>query len=311
MQALILALCSIGQLFLATSCFTGIEGTKKISLSRDDRKTLRPSAEEEFFRPVAGEPLSEWTPGREFIAADNKALLIFNQEGLPLDPDAVALKGKTLVFEGTDRRIMPDGSYDMTLIFRCGDDRYVYDTGKNLEAAPLEVTSDKIPMLIDLKMIESARTLLRGKKLWTKSPLWYDDAGSRINGLKFIPVTIVDVEPGTIAFPLKVKFTTSDARSAWAMMNFGYSGKESRSFANLFYLSDLRERYPQIEDDVWHLICRGKVRAGMTKEECKLSLGNPSEVDSGHDYTQTLDLWHYPDGAVLWFEDGFLTRFRQ
>ncbi|MDE6400707.1 MAG: hypothetical protein K2L68_07600, partial [Muribaculaceae bacterium] len=66
-----------------------------------------------------------------------------------------------------------------------------------------------------------------------------------------------------------------------------------------------------IEDDVWQLICSSKVRTGMTKDECRLALGNPKEVDSGHDYTQTLDLWHYSDGAVLWFEDGILTRFRK
>lgn len=296
---------------MATSCFTGIEGTKKISLSREDRKTLKPSAEEEFFRPVAGTPLSQWKKGRKFIAADNKALLIFDQEGLPTDLNAVGMKGKTLLFEGTDRRIKPDGDYDMTLIFRCGDRQYVYDTSKSMEMAPQEVTSDNIPMLIDMEMIDSARNLLIGKRLWTKSPLWYDDEGNRITGLKFVPVTIVDVQPGSPAFPLKVKFNTDDRHYAWAMMNFGYSGKESRSFVNLFYLTDLREKYPQIEDEVWNLICRGRVRAGMTKEECKLSLGNPQEVDSGHDYTQTLDLWHYQNGAVLWFEDGFLTRFRQ
>jgi len=270
-----------------------------------------PSAEEEFFKPVAGEPLSEWKTGRQFIAADNKALLIFDQEGLPIDPDVANLKGKTLVYEGTGSRIVPDGSYDMTIFFSCGPERYCYDTGKSMDEALSEVTSDKIPMLIDAKMIESARSLLLGKKLWTRSPLWYDDDGKRIPGLKFVPVTITDVQPGTIAFPMKVKFKDSRGTESWAMMNFGYSGKESRSFSNLFYLSDLRDKYPQIEDDVWHLICQGKIRTGMTKEECKLSLGNPSEVDSGHDYTQTLDLWHYPDGAVLWFEDGFLTRFRQ
>lgn len=311
MQLMALVCCFIMFSIGATSCFTGIESTKKISLSRDDRKSLAPSPEEEFFRPVAGEPLSSWKKGRQFIAADNKSLLIFDQEGLPLNPDEAALKGKSLIFEETGRRIMPDGTYNTTIIFSCSGNRYTYDTGKSTDEAPSMVTSDKIPMLIDLKMVESARDLLMGKELWTKSPLWYDDNGNRISGLKFVPVRINDVQPGTIAFPITVGFTDETGRHARAMMNFGNSGKESRSFSNLFYLSDLREKYPQIEDDVWQLICRGKVKVGMTKEECKLSLGNPSEVDSGHDYTQTLDLWHYPDGAVLWFEDGLLTRFRQ
>ena len=296
---------------LFTSCFTGIEGTKKISLTKGERKALLPSEEEEFFRPVTGVPLSEWEAGREFIAPDNRAILIFDQEGLEADPDAAALEGKILRFAGTDSKLAPDGSMNTVLLFTLGDRTYRYNTGKTRQEALTNVKSDQIPMLIDLRMVEAARSLLVGKKLWTRSPLWYDERGERFTGRKYVPVTVRNVTPGTVAFPMKVEFTDKDGRTAWAMMNFGYSSKESRSFANLFMLSDLREKYPEIEDEVWDLICSGRVKAGMTKIECKLSLGNPTEVDQGHDYTQTLDLWHYSDGAVLWFEDGLLTRFRQ
>lgn len=55
-----------------------------------------PSPEEEFFRPVAGIPLKSWEKGKKFIAADNKTLLIFEQEGLPVDPEQAAIGGKTL-----------------------------------------------------------------------------------------------------------------------------------------------------------------------------------------------------------------------
>lgn len=293
-----------------SSCFTGIEGTQKIGLTKEDRKVLMPSAEEEFFKPVSGKPLEEWERGKIFIAADNKALLIFEQEGLPTDHDKFNIGGKQLAYEGIESKLAPDGSYNAVILFNCEGETLRFDTGKNLNEAPKMIFSDKIPMLIDEDMVQSARALLSGKKLWIRSPLWYDEEGNRISGLKYVPVTILGVESGTIAFPLKVRFKDQSGKEAWAMMNFGNSGKESRSFANLFYLSDLKDRYPQISDDVWQLINAGKVRTGMTKEECKLSLGNPTEVDSGHDYTQTLDLWHYSDGAVLWFEDGFLTRYR-
>ena len=166
-------------------------------------------------------------------------------------------------------------------------------------------------MMIDEKMIDYTRTLLMGKQLWTRSPLWYDEEGNRIPGRKFVPVTIEDVEAGTLVFPVKLKFIADDGSHAWMLMNFGNSTAESRAFANLFYLSDYRKNFPNITDEVWNLICRGEIEAGMTKTECNLSLGNPSEVDAGHDYSQTLDLWHYPNGTVLWFEDGILTRFRK
>ena len=51
-----------------------------------------------------------------------------------------------------------------------------------------------------------------------------------------------------------------------------------------------------MDDAVWEMICAGKVREGMTKEECRLSLGNPDDVDSGHDWNSTLDIWRYENG---------------
>lgn len=302
---------AILSLTLPTSCFTGVESTKKISLSRDDRKTIQPSEEEIFFRPVAADPLAKWETKRPFIAADNRTLLIFDQQGLPIEPDEVNLGGKTLLYEGLESRIAPDGTNDAVIVFSCGDMTLRHNTGKDIAVAMESVTSDAIPMMIDLKMIDSARNLLLGKTLWTRSPLWYDANGERIPGKKYVPVTVIAVEPGSLVFPIKVKFKDDNGNEAWAFMNFGNSGKESRSFANVFYITDLRRKFPAIEDDVWSLICSGKVRVGMTKEECKLSLGNPQEVNSGHDYSQTLDLWHYADGTVLWFEDGILTKLRR
>lgn len=308
--ALTICLVLLWQVLL-TSCFTGVEGTKKISISRDDRKLLQPSAEEEFFRRVEGSPLGEWEKGRQFIAADNRTILIFDQEGLPSDPLGMGIGGKALSFEGIDTAPAPDGSPEAVAVFRLGDTLLRYDTGKAPEAALREVTSDRMPMLIDMKMVDSARSLLVGRHLWTKSPLWYDASGERTAGLRFVPVTITDVTAGNAAFPMKVEIKDSRGDTAWMMMNFGNSGQESRSFSNIFSLSDPRSRYPETSDEAWKMICRGRVMTGMTKQECRLALGNPSEVDSGHDYSQTLDLWHYPDGTVLWFEDGLLSRFRQ
>ena len=52
-----------------TSCFTGVEGTNKINLSRQDKKNLAPSPEDTFLADVKGLPLARWEPGKEFIAA--------------------------------------------------------------------------------------------------------------------------------------------------------------------------------------------------------------------------------------------------
>jgi hypothetical protein len=294
-----------------SSCFTGIEGTKKITLSKEDRKAIRPSDEEIFFSDVAGEPLSNWSKGREFVAADNKTALIFDQQGLPLDPESIKLGGKILSYEGISPRIAADGSRNAVIAFSNGQDVFFYNTGKTLSDAPQAIMSDQIPMIIDTHMIQKAKDLIIGKTLWTRSPLWYDESGERIKGRKYVPVVIKDVTAGTLAFPLKVMFEDASGNRAWMFMNFGNSGNESRSFSNLFSLSDIQKKYPSIDQEVWNLICNGEIRIGMTKDECRLSLGIPTEVSSGHDYSQTLDLWHYTDGKVLWFEDGTLSKFRR
>lgn len=294
-----------------SSCFTGVESTGKISLSKEDIRNIRPSDEDLFLADVKGTPLADWKPGKSFTATDNKAVLVFDQQGLPYNPDAVALKGKTLSFTSTSTRPGPDGKLYLCIEFSNDSDTYIYNTGKQPDPALKEITSADIPMLVDNDMISRARSLMAGKTLWLRTNLWYDDEGNKIAGRKFIPVKILDISPGSVAFPLYVEFQDEDGNKAWTFMNFGNSSTDSRSFSHVFYLNDVRKRYRNISDEVWNLICNGAIKTGMTKEECKLSIGNPTEVSSGHDYSQTLDLWHYPDGTVLWFEDGLLSRFRR
>ena len=254
----------------------------------------------------------DWEKGRPFLVADNRAILIFDQQGLPPDPDATGLGGSTLLFDGIENRINLAGESSVCIVFTAADgSKYVYNTGKTPEQAREGIKSDNIPMLIDLGMIQEAANLLNGKKLWTRTSLWYDRNGNRIKGKKFVPVNVSVVGPGSMVFPLKVGFTDMNGNYAEVFLNFGNSGTDSRSFSHIFYLDDIRKKFPSVSDEVWELICNEKIQKGMTKEECKLSLGNPSEVSAGHDYSQTLDLWHYPDGSVLWFEDGLLSRFRK
>lgn len=294
-----------------TGCFTGIESTKTVNLSRQDRKDVLPTPEEDFFRSVEGTELSDWQPKHPFYAVDNRTALIFEQEGMPVSPDDAALGGAILLFEGTTTQLAPDGRLNTVLLFSNKGVTYRYNTGRTPGDAGSKVLSDQLPMLVDLDMVARANSLLQDRKVWIKSPLWYDEEGNRIPGLKLVPVTIRFISPGTVAFPLRVRFTAPDGSEAWAYMNFGHSGKESRSFANLFSLSDPRLRYPGVSDEMWEAITRSALKTGMTKEEAKLSLGNPNDVDAGRSYSETIDVWQYTDGTVLWFEDGLLTRYRR
>ena len=260
---------------------------------------------------VVSYPLKEWEDGKRFIVSDNKALLVIvPQTGLlPNPPDSI--KGKILKFEGVESKINAAGNLTVVLIFTDGTYTYGYDSGKEFDAAMEGLRSDQIPMLIDEDMVAQTRNLLIGQKLWSRTNLWYDVNGNRIEGKKFVEVEIIDVMPGNLVFPLLLQIKTEENEPAYVFMNFGSADNESRSFSNLFSFNDIRKHYPHIDPEIWNYISRGDVKEGMTKEEVRLSLGNPKDLNTGHDYSQTLDIWRYENGKVLWFEDGRLVKIRQ
>lgn len=61
-------------------------------------------------------------------------------------------------------------------------------------------------------------------------------------------------------------------------------------FTDLFGIGNLRTKYPNITEEVWNMISRGKVRKGMTTDECRLALGNPIRI---HIVTGGHETWSY------------------
>ena len=295
-------------LCVTTSCHTGIEGTKTIKLSRSEKKELAPTAEERLMNGIHIPTLNEWQKGKPFLVADERIALVFDpfNIGIPLD----SLVCKTIDYAGVALKPTPGGSDEAVIVFLYDGKQLTYSTGKSLQNAETSITSMDVPMTIDPQIVEDARNLLKGKKVWTKSQLWYDADENKVTGRKFVPVTITDIIPGSIVFPLKVFIKDETGKDAVMFMNIGNVGIESRTFQNLFSLTDPKSRYPHIQPEMWEAICHGKVRLGMTKDECKLALGNPSDVNIGHDWNSTIDLWQYPDGTFLRFQDGLLVSFR-
>lgn len=293
-----------------SSCFTGIESTKKINMTREDKRRTAPTPEEIFFSGIDAIPLKDWQTGKIFIASDNKALLLFDSYRASLFPDTSYIKGKELQFKGIQSNIDASGKLTLAIMLTDGNRVFHYDTGKEFDNAMESITSNSLPMLIDKEMVEEAARLLTGTNLWTRSNLWYNEDEERIEGKKYVPVTITGVQPGNMIFPLKLELTSAEGQHFYMFMNFGNAPTESRSFHNLFSISDLRKQYPNIEPEIWNLICEGKVTIGMTKQEARLSLGNPIDISSGHDYSQTIDIWTYDNGKILWFEDGKIARYK-
>lgn len=299
-----MAFATVAVAIILSSCFTGIEGTKKITLSKEDLKLAEVSEEELLLAGVVGVPASEWKAGKRFIVADAKASLLI--EGRNPEAESHGLsKGDTLIYIKSRTPVGPDGRTRESVVFGLNDALFEFTSGKVGRSGV--IMSDALPGLIDADMIDQSARILNGREMWTLSRIWEDAESGRIDGLKYAKVKVVETLPGDMVFPLKVRFVDDSGREGNMLLNFGNSGKESHSFANMFLLSDPRKKYPSISDTAWDNICRGRAEIGMTKDEVRLAKGNPSDVNTGHDYSKVLLLWTYPDGNVYYFEDGILT----
>ncbi|MGN0236599.1 MAG: hypothetical protein ACI4AK_00680 [Lepagella sp.] len=299
---------------LLIGCNTGIESTKQIKMSRDERREVLPGAEDLLSDSIFSLPLAEWIPGKEFIVVDNKVSYVLESEAFRrYGSSRDSLAGHILRFDGIETRPTPGEERSAVIRFKDGEDILRYNTSRSLDNARLSITGLDLPMMIDLEMVALADSILRGRTLWIKTPLWYDPSGEKITGRKFIPVKIKRVRYGDMVFPLIVDFSDDQGLNASIYLNVNNTsglGAESRTLPTLFSLSDPKKSYPSIIPEVWELIQRGEVRVGMTKEECKLALGNPADVVSGFNWNKTVDMWTYKDGTFLQFEDGLLVQFR-
>lgn len=297
-------LCMTVAILLFSSCFTGIESTPKIKLSREDRmEEVKHSAEDKLIAGITGSNAASWRKGDRFAILSDEAYRIFEQQ---VSPSA----GNLLYFSRYTSRKSPSGENQIVLVFTDKDGRkYSHLTSRS---SAEEIFSHKLPMLVDMAMVEALDSVLTGRNLWILTPLWNDaEGGNPQKGTKFTPVKIFGVYPGKESLPYMVRFTTDSGRVGSVYMTDSEGTGSSRPFHSLFSLTDPHNRYKKISDEVWKLITNGQIREGMTKEECRLSLGNPAETDSGHDYSNVHDLWIYPDGRWLRFSDGILVEYRK
>lgn len=293
----------------SAACSTGIESTKTIKMNKDDIRQMSKTEEQIFAEQIKGQTLKDWKPGKRFLAMSDRTLYVFDPiASTPADGDSML--GDTLLFADVQSRLNPDLKDECVILYSDGKQMYHYSTGKSMETAMSEIDSSKLPLLSDLDLIDIWREKLNGKTLWTKSNLWYDKDNHRKDGLKFAKVEVIDILPSTDEFPLNVKIS-HNGEISYIHMNYTSDKADSRNFAAVFSMRDPKSKYPQISDENWKHIQAGKVGLGMTKDECRLAIGNPDEVQSGHSTSETLDIWQYSNGSYLFFNDGLLTRFRQ
>lgn len=297
----IISVCFLLLTTLLGGCFTGIESTKKIKLSREDVKALQPTPEELLLSGVNATSFRDWPSEKLFIVVGERGSVLFEPRRI-ISGNYRLDVGDSIYYIGSQMNRLPDGTVAPLLLFARGDDRFSFTGGKASE----NLMSDALPGLVDPEMLDKVKDILMGRILWTLNAYKDEEKGGENCIMKFEEVTVKDVKPGNMIFPIRIVIEGQEENSSSILMNFGNSGKDSRSFANLFSLEDPRKRHSSISDRVWQNIMKGIVETGMTKEECRLAKGNPNDVNSGHDYQHALLIWSYPDGTVLYFVDGIL-----
>lgn len=292
---------------LSGGCFTGVEGTKKITLSTQEQRTALPSQEDLLLGDIEPVTADKWKSGKRFVCLDDRAALIFDPRTLPTAPLSLGLYGRELRYKRLATTNDANGRRVYVLVFADAEREYLYEVGS--DALPDNLS---MPMIADLDIIEEVDRRLRGKTLWTKSSLWsLTDSTTIRSGRKYVPVTVDSVTKGYSVFPAQIYFTDNECGTVRGTLpiTFQGSGIDSRSFATQFSLTDPKVNYPKIEQSVWKCIQEGRVQLGMTKEECRLALGSPADVAGGHNTSSVYDIWQYPNGVYLMFEDGVLYKF--
>lgn len=298
-----IALSLLCLMLMFSSCFTGVEGTRKIS-EKDVAKLGAESKEQasSSIDTLSTSNIKTWKVGKKFFVTDKQIQLVLGAaaEG-NLD------KGDTITYISHKEENIYGTNPNLILVFKGKNDKiYTYNTNKQLNDAGNLI----VPFTVDLDIVNIARKLLIGNELYVNTSLWYNNAEDVISGLKFVKVNIIDVLPGNKVYSLKVKFA-HEGKNAYVFVSTKDNSVQNRSFENLFSTIDPHKNYASITDKNWNLIIKGKVAQGMTKDECRLSLGAPNNIDKVPTYSGLKEFWQYEDGTYLIFMDGLLDTFRK
>lgn len=290
-----------------TGCFTGIESTPKITAKDVKRQNIPVKAENSYLADVVPNPLTQWNKGKRFHVTDDKFKLLL----LPSALGPQSLKGSDISFDSWKEVTDITGK-------RIAELTFITDSGTNLtyrsQLSAEDLTASghtEIPFLIDLDIIDRLNERLAGNSYFIITSAWYDAEMKSLTGQKFIPVTIDTVTPGNTFYTAVLNVSDRSGRQFKLYMSIDSDNKALRHFGSLFSLSDPRKAYPDIADDIWDRIVNGKVKAGMTKEECRLALGSPASIDRRIGYSSVREIWSYENGIFLIFEDNVLQTFRQ
>lgn len=82
---------------------------------------------------------------------------------------------------------------------------------------------------------------------------------------------------------------------------------EDNHFIDYYKFSDPEKAFPRIPKSDWNLIRLGRIRIGMSKDACKLSWGEPDDINTSRGSWGVHEQWVYPKNRYVYFENGKLS----
>lgn len=293
--------------FGASSCFSGIESTPKITGKELKRQKVNTTPEIELLADVSPQAPRDWSLGKRFYVSDSRATRAFWR----IEPEDADPTGLYVTLEAVDTvpALTGDPQVELTLRDTTARMELIYRTTLPLSRWK-SLESYEIPYLVDCDIVESVAERLKDRRFYYLQPRRFNAEGKEVGGMRYVPVDIVDVMPGDTSRPLRVFFRDTDGLIYSVFMTLGRQKGSLRNFDTLFSIGNPRDTYRAIADDVWQLIQQGKVRLGMTPEECRLSLGAPDTYRRVPTTAGMVERWSYNNGAYLVFEEGQLSLYR-
>lgn len=295
--------------FGATSCFTGIESTPKITQRDVRRQNITDTPEQHILDSIVPARPSEWMVGKTFHITNNRAGLAMWRV-MPLD-SAGMLGNNTARITAIDTIRNLTGEVEVELAFELVDYpvNMIYRPGITQTEWKRRTNFD-IPYFIDNDMVNQVSKRLVGKTYYILQSRRLTQNGKDTVGRRYDPVRITSVEPGNDVQPLMVRFVDAEGLSGAILMTIGDQTTSRRNFETIFAIDNPRHRYKYISDEHWDQIRNSRVAIGMTSEECRLALGSPDKYRRVPTTSGMAEQWYFTNGTYLLFEDGVLSYFK-
>lgn len=170
-----------------------------------------------------------------------------------------------------------------------------------------------------LQDLQLARQAYLNKRYWPQVPrvpaLNEDGVSATAKSVafnRFEPVTVADVLASpTAEAPVRIVVSDASGREGYfdivmSETNRGDLAKHELGISPRILSNDDPKLAHNWPEGIWTAIESGKALPGMTTEQVRLSLGEPTSVSQTVTAGRTREQWAYSDGTFFYFYDGVL-----